>query len=226
MSDLVLYHDSSVGSLSQEQQNRCSLCVSFLDYLLLDNGLEAPSNQVTFVIKPDYLPPGYLAVTEPAGYYKFNSRGKLVLDGEWPVTIRLAINNGLASWPDTYMKVILLHEMLHALGFVEGVFQANGNLATSGQYIGHALAAYEMEVPNAPYIPLIGDHLNALDPKTLMHWSLQYPGVGIRFPYYVLQMVKDNGWEVNGKFGGGLISELLPPGRRSFPNEDGITINN
>ncbi|WP_339949113.1 leishmanolysin-related zinc metalloendopeptidase [uncultured Albimonas sp.] len=54
------------------------------------------------------------------------------------------------------LEDVMLHEMMHALGFGGFYWSANGVLASAGEYIGASgLSAYEMEyVPGASFIPL------------------------------------------------------------------------
>ena len=232
--DITVTHDNTFGALTPVQIQKVEAARSLWDYIVLDNGTTGTHSVIKIKVQPSNLgSQGPLAQVQTTQYL-YNSRGKLVLDGERTVTMKLNINAGLANWNIDYFTYIVFHEMGHTLGMDIATFVTNGYvtgnmLNPNNQYVGPALAVYQFERdPLAQYIPTDFGHLaEALQTDW---WYNEIMTTGISYSQYPLcfiskttvKMIEDNGWTVNPNFQGGLLSELIPT--RRLRDEDPIII--
>src|SRR5687768_10974577 len=114
--DVEIIHHESAGTLSSAHKARIEAVRSLWDWLLLDNGLTGPSAVVRVVIKPARMGAGGPLAECRTSSYKINGRGKLVIDGQYPVTISLNIDQSLNQWSDLLMGAVIFHEMAHCFG--------------------------------------------------------------------------------------------------------------
>lgn len=221
--DIATVWDESVGSVTPERKAKVESARSLADWLLLDNGMTGKQSVVTFKLKPAKLgSSGSLAQTTTA-HYVYNSRGKLVIDGQYPVLIELNLDGGLNTWwSDLYLQCIALHEILHGCGIDSAPYYIHGYvggtlLQPNDRYMGPALATYRAEylLPDAPWIPMDYNHLSeAVGASELMTPGLSVSGVNnVYLSATTMQIIADNGWNVNPHFSGGLVRDMLPTRR-------------
>ena len=230
--DIATVWDESVGTVPSARKAKVEAARSLADWLLLDNGMSGNQGVVTFRLKPAKLgASGSLAQTTTA-HYVFNSRGKLVLDGQYPVLIELNLDGGLNTWwSDLYLQCIVLHEILHGCGIDSAPYYIHRYvggtlLQPDDRYTGPALATYRAEylLPDAPWIPMDYNHLSeAVGASELMTPGLSVSGINnVYLSATTMQIIADNGWNVNPNFNGGIVRDIMPT--RRLRDEDSLEI--
>ena len=230
--DITVTHDNTFGTLTTQQTQKVESVRSLWDYIVLDNGLQGTQAVIKLKIQPAHLGASGPLATTTTTQYAYNSRGKLVANGERAIPIKLNMNAGLANWNIHYFSCVVFHEMGHALGMDTATFMVNGYVggtftAPDNHYVGPALAVYQMERdPLAPFIPTDFGHLQEALPTDW--WYNEVMTTGLSYSQYPLtfvslttiKMIEDNGWAVNPNFQGGLLIDLIPS--RRLRDEDPI----
>jgi len=217
--DVEVMHDESAGSLSAQHKARIEAVRSLWDWMLVDNGLTGASAVVHVIIKPGHLGVNGPLASSRTANYRINNRGKLVLDGQYPVTISLNIDQALDTWPDQLMGAVVFHEMAHFFGMDEACFVINKceggtPMVPDGRYTGSAaLSAYRAEYdPGAAFIPLDGSHFAELiGPDEILTPALSISHIAdVYVSATLLAVIRENGWNVRPGFNGGLLRRLMP----------------
>jgi hypothetical protein len=217
--DVEVTYDESIAKLSNGHKARIEAIRSLWDWMLLDNGLSGSSSVVRFVIKPGHLGAGGPLASCRTSCYAMNCRGKMVVDGQYPVTISLNIDQTLSRWSDVLMGAVVFHEMTHSFGMDEACFVANqcegGTFfVPEDRYTGPlALAVYQAEYdPQATFIPLDGPHFaESMHPDEVMTPGLSISRIAeVYVSSTLLAVIQENGWNVRPGFRGGLLRNLTP----------------
>ncbi|HWB05759.1 MAG TPA: hypothetical protein VG796_22250 [Verrucomicrobiales bacterium] len=217
--DVEVVFNESTAKLSDTHKARIEAIRSLWDWLLLDNGLPGPGAVVHIVVKPGHLGTGGPLAFCQTSCYSMNSRGKLVLNGEYPVTIHLNIDQSLSRWSDALMGAVVFHEMGHCFGMDEASFLLNkcegGTLLLpNNQYTGAAaLAVYRAEFdPGAAFIPMNGPHFaESMFPDEVATPALSISRISeVYVSATLLAVIQENGWAVRPGFTGGLLRNLTP----------------
>ncbi len=217
--DVEVIYDESAAKLSNTHKARIEAIRSVWDWLLLDNGLSGSSSVIHFVVRPARLGAGGPLASCQTSCYAMNSRGKMVVDGQYPVTISLNIDQSLSRWSDLLMGAVVFHEMTHSFGMDEACFVANrcegGTFfVPDDRYTGcSALVVYQAEYdPLATFIPMKGPHFaESMHPDEIMTPGLSMSRIAeVYVSATLLAVIQENGWAVRPGFTGGLLRNLTP----------------
>lgn len=218
--DIGVTYNFTVAPLAVAQQQRIEGIRSIYAYWLTDNGLTGTSAAMHFAIKPAHLGTSGPLASTPTASYKINSRGKLVLDGAYLITISLNLDLGLATWSDTLLGAVVFHEMGHCFGFDYAVWLVNRSEGGSfsvpnNKYTGpQALAIYRQEFnqPAATFILLDASHFaESIDADEVMTPGLSNSRIALVYVSTTMfTVIQENGWTVRPGFYGRLLTDLTP----------------